>query len=124
MDFNFSLPQEHVPDIEHENRVLQERFCVGLYRLPFKILPKSMIQYLALRVKRNRSYFPKKTGITKVFSPHTILKQNQVDFDKEFNQSFGDHVQANGDKSPKKNNLPRPINSIYLRGDDTLQGGR
>ena len=34
VNFNFSLPQEDVPDIEHENRVLQERFRVGLYRLP------------------------------------------------------------------------------------------
>ena len=60
VEFNFSLPQEHVPDIEHENRVLQERFCVGLYRLPYKILPKLMIRYLALRITRNRSYLPKK----------------------------------------------------------------
>ena len=31
IEFNYSNPQEHVLDIEHENRVLQERFRVGLY---------------------------------------------------------------------------------------------
>ena len=82
VDFNYSSPQEHVPDIEHENRVLQERFRVGMYRLPCKMLPKAMIWYLALRVTRNRSYFPKKTGISKIYSPHKILKQRQVDFEK------------------------------------------
>ena len=72
VESNFSLPQEHVPDIEHENRVLQERFRVRLYILPYTKLPKAMIQYLALRVTRNRSYFPKKTGISKVFLPHNF----------------------------------------------------
>lgn len=43
IEFNYTNPQEHVPDIEHENRVLRERFRVGLYRLPFKVLPKTMI---------------------------------------------------------------------------------
>ena len=111
-DFNFSLPQEDVPDIEHENRVLQERFRVGLYRLPFKILPKLMIRYLALRVTSNRNYFPKKTGISKIFSPHTILEQKKMDFNKEFIHSFGDYVQAIDDRSPKNNNLPRLIDPI------------
>ena len=31
IEFNDSNPQEHVLDIEHENRVLQERFRLGLY---------------------------------------------------------------------------------------------
>ena len=123
VDLIFSLPQEHVPDIEHENRVLQERFRVVLYRLPFRKLPKAMIRYIALRVTRNRSYFPKKMGISKIFSPHTILKAKQVDFNKEFVHSFGNYVQAVDDKAPKNNNLPRSIDSIYLRAEDALQGG-
>ena len=88
--FNYSSPQEHVSDIENKNCVLQERFHVGLYRLPYSLLPKAMIPYLALRVTRNISYFPKKTGISKIYSPHTILKQRQVDFEKECIHSFGD----------------------------------
>ena len=82
IEFNYSNPQEHVPDIERENRVLQEQFRVGLYRVTFKVIPKTMIQYLVLRVTKNRSYFPKKGGISKIFSPYTILKRKQVDFNK------------------------------------------
>ena len=72
VNFNSSLPQEHVPDIEHENRFLKERFRAGVYCLLYKILPKSMIWYLALRVKRSRSYFPKKTRISKIFSTYNF----------------------------------------------------
>ena len=123
VDFNFSLTQQHVPDIEHKNRFLQEQFHVGLYRLPYKKLPKVMIRYLSLRVTRKRSYFPKNTGISKVYSPHTILKSKQVDFNKEFVHSFGNYIQVVDDRLPKNNNLPRSIDSIYLRADDSLQGG-
>ena len=82
-----------------------------------------MIQYLALRVTKNRSYFPKKGGISKIFSPYTILKRKQVDFNKEFIYSFGDYVQATDDRNPKNNNLPRSIDAIYLCLAESLQGG-
>ena len=72
---------------------------------------------------KNRSYFPKKSGISGIFSPYTILKCKQIDFNKEFLHSFGDYVQATDDKSPKNNNLPRIIDVIYLCAADLLQGG-
>ena len=61
---NFSLPGEHVPDIERMNRVLQERFRVALYRLPFKQIPRTMIVRLALRITRTANMFPAKEGIS------------------------------------------------------------
>ena len=121
--FNFSSPQEHVPNIEHKNRVLQERFCVLLYRLPFKVIPRTMIWYGALRVTKLRSYFPKKAGISKYFSPYTILNQRQIVFNKEFAHSFGDYVQAVEDNPPKNKNLLRSKDCIYLRASNLLQGG-
>ena len=115
--------QEHVPHIEHENRVLQERFRVGLYILPFKVLPRTMIKYFTLRVIKNRSYFPKKTRIWSILSSYTILKCEQIDFNKEFLYSFGDYVQATEEKSSKKNNLPRIIDAICLRAAESPQEG-
>ena len=38
--------------------------------------------------------------------------------------SFVYYVQAVEDRAPKNKNLPRSINSIYLRADDSLQGGQ
>ena len=44
---DFALPAEHVPDIERANQVLQERFRVNLYHLPFKLILRTMIRNLA-----------------------------------------------------------------------------
>ena len=84
LEFNYANPREHVPDIKRGNRTLEERFRVQFYRLPFKALPRVMIRYLPLRITKNRSLFPKKEGISKYFSPHVLLKRQQVDYNKEF----------------------------------------
>ena len=47
---NFANPNEHVPDIERANRLLEERFRVAYYRMPFKVIPAVMIQHLGLSV--------------------------------------------------------------------------
>lgn len=47
---NFSLPGEHVLDIERANRTLQERYRVELYRLPYRVIPQVMIRRLVLRI--------------------------------------------------------------------------
>ena len=120
---NFSLPGAHVPDIERENRVLQERFRVALYRLPFKSIPREMINFFALWVTRHGNYFPAQTGISKNYSPHTIVSGRQVDFRKECGYGYGDYVQANTTHVIKNNNLPWTIDCIYLRANDALQGG-
>ena len=48
VDISFAHPGNHIPDIERENRILQERFRVNLYQLTFRMIPQMMIHYLAL----------------------------------------------------------------------------
>ena len=121
--FNFAHPGEHVPDIERENRTLQDRFRVNLYRLPYTMIPRTMIRYLGLRITKNRSLFPRKNGISKHYSPFTIIKGKTIDFKKEYKFSFGDYVQANHRHEIKNNNFPRSVDAIYLRADPDEQGG-
>ena len=119
---NFSLPGEHVDDIERENRTLQERFRVNLHRLLYLMITQVMMRYLALRVTKNRSLFPRKTGISRYYSPYVILKGRVIDFKTEFEFSYGDYLQANHIHQSKNNNLPRSFDAIYLRADDLYQG--
>ena len=108
-DINFSNPNRHVPNIERENRVLQERFRVGLYCLLFKVIPRVMICALALRVTKHWNYFPDPTGISKHYLTATILSKKVVDCKKELVHCFGDYVQANFESNPKNNNVSRTL---------------
>lgn len=82
-----------------------------------------MIIYLDLRATKNRSYFPKKTGISKILSPYTILKRKHIYFSKNFLHYFGEYVQVKEDSPPKKNNLPISLDYIYIRALESLQRG-
>ena len=82
-----------------------------------------MIRYLGLKITRNRSLFPRSTGISKYFAPYTILRKKQIDFNKEFDISYGEYVQAYDDHAPTNDNTPRSIDAIYLVAESNLQGG-
>ena len=54
----------------------------------------------------NRSYFTKKTGILEIFSPYTILKRKNIEFNKDFLHSFRNYVQAMDEYPPNKKIYP------------------
>ena len=80
LDFNFAAPDEHIPDIERENRVLQERFRSEYHRLPFKVLPKQTIWALITRCTKNRNLFVQEGGCSKYYLPHMMLSWQNIDF--------------------------------------------
>ena len=49
LDINVNIvnPEEHVGDFERLNRTIQENFRTRYYHLPFKAIPKVMINSLA-----------------------------------------------------------------------------
>ena len=120
---NLSLPGAHIPDIKRANSVLQELFRTVLYHLPFKLIPRSMIKFPALGVIRHGNYFLALTGISKHYSPQNIVSGRQNDFRKELVHSYCDYVEANTTHLIKNKNLPQTLDCIYLRANNTLQGG-
>ena len=53
-----------------------------------------------------------------------MLKQQNIDFSKEFEYSFGTYVIASQENKPLKNDTrPRGRDAIYLRAERGLQGG-
>lgn len=39
VNINFGAPGDHIPDIERSNRVIEKRFRVTFYQLPFRMIP-------------------------------------------------------------------------------------
>ena len=105
--YNFANPDKHVGNIEHENQVLEERFRVEYHHLPFLIFPRQMIRESLLHITFNHNLVILTEGYSEYFSPHQILRKKNVDFNKEFEFSFGSYVIARHETSPRKNN-PKP----------------
>ena len=81
--------------------------------MPFKVMPTIMIEQLAMSITDHITWFPVKGGISKHYSPYTILSLKVINFKKRLMNSFGDYVQANHVHVIKNNNLPRSIDCIY-----------
>lgn len=73
INMNYSAQYEHFSDIEWLNRTLQEMFRVNYFLLPYKNMPRAMIQHLSMRRTRHLNCFPAKEGIFNYYSPHMIL---------------------------------------------------
>ena len=122
--FNYSNPQEHVPEAERNNRVIKERIRATYHRLPFKQLTKTMIQELVSQSAAKLNYFPAKHGVSKYYSPRMILHQVNLDYDKHCRYAFGTYVQAHDEPGNTSTNASRSLDCIYLSHNSrNTQGG-
>ena len=121
---NFAAPDEHVPDAERLNWTIQDRFRVKYHHLPYKVMPRPMIDHGTMSIPVKRNMFPKKTGISKIFLPRMIVNQEVIDYNKHLKYSFGSYRQASHHNKPQSNNnRARTLDAIYLRPSVSLQDG-
>jgi hypothetical protein len=82
-----------------------------------------MVKYLAMIQTNQLNLFPAKGGVSKYYSPRMILTQEVLDYEKHFKIPFGSFVQATHESEKKNSNLARTLDCIYLRPNNSMQGG-
>jgi hypothetical protein len=101
VEMNFTNAQDHVPEAEQNNRTIKERIRAAYHRLPYKAIPRIMIQYLAMNQANQLDLFPVKGGVSSYYSPRMLLNQTSLDFNKHCTVPYGAYVQANHKSTPK-----------------------
>ncbi len=120
---NYSNAGEHVPEAERNNRVIKERCRATYHRLPFNQLSRLMVKVLVAESAKKLNFFPAKHGISRYYSPRMMLHQKNLDYDKHCKYAFGTYVQGHDDKNPRNANISRTLDYLYLRYNDSHQGG-
>ena len=117
MDISIHCPPAgaHVLEAEQNIRVIKERIRITYYNTPFKRCPQLMNQMMVLNAVTQLNLVPAKGGVSKYFSPHTIMGHQPLDLKKHCKYGFGTYVQANQDNDPMNTNTPQTIDGIYLR---------
>ena len=123
IELNCASAQEHVPDVERAIRTIKERYRSMFNRLPYKAIPKTMIQIGATECARWLNMFPPKHGVSEYYSPRVIMLGKQIDYNKHCKYSFGTYVQAQTEHNPTNTTNPRTIGCIFLRTLDNMQAG-
>jgi hypothetical protein len=101
----------------------RKRIRAAYHRLPYKAIPRIMINYLAMIQANQLNLFPVKGGVSKYYSPCMILNQTNLDYTKHCVVTFGAYVQAKHESTKTSSNITRTFDAIYLRPAQNQQGG-
>ena len=83
--------------------------------IPYKAIPKVMVQIGATECGKWMNMFPPKNSISKYYSPRIIMFGKQLDYNKHCKYSFGSYVQAQTEHNATNTINPRTIGCIFLR---------
>jgi len=64
IEMKYATTDEHVPEAEQNNRTIQERIRAAYHHLPYEVIPKMMLRYLAMACTAQLNFFPAKGGIS------------------------------------------------------------
>jgi hypothetical protein len=120
---NFTNALDHVPEAERNSRTIKERVRAAYQQLPYKALPRQLIQYLVQTQASQLNLFPARGGISPYYSPRTMLGLPTLDYVKHCMVPFGAYVQANHKTNQTNSNASRTMDAIYLRPVNSMQGG-
>ena len=121
---NYANLQEHVPEVERNNRVINERCRATFHRLPFTYLTKILVKYMVTEAAKKLNFFPAKYGVSNYYSPRMILHQQNLDYEKHCKFALGTYVQGYNEPLRKNTSSERSLDCIYLRYHASKQGGR
>ena len=114
IDMNYTNTGDHQPEVEWNNWTIKERIWVAYHRLPFKCIPRIMIEILAVQETAKLNYFPAKGGVSSYYSPHMLLSARNLDYMKHFWYLLGPmYKQAMNPSRRTHSILEQLITSIY-----------
>lgn len=120
--FNGTSANEHVPEIERNNRVTKERCRATRSVLPYKTYPKLMkIAKMKLAVMW-MNIFPRKGGISQFYSPRTIVFGEFIDYNTMCRVPYGAYVETIEEPIPSNTETPRGLPCIALCPENNIQG--
>jgi hypothetical protein len=123
VEINPAAAKEHVPAIERQIRTIKERVRAQRSRLPFKKLPKALIEGLVLDKIKWLNTFPTKGGLSKQYEARTLLTGVKLDFNIHCLIEIGSYAQVHEEPDITNNLEERTTGGIALGSMDNLQGG-
>ena len=84
-ELNLAAPDDHVPEVERNIRVIKDRLRSMLADLPFTKIPKHLKRELVLTCITMLNVVPRETSVSDTLSPTELLSGRSLDFKKTVN---------------------------------------
>jgi hypothetical protein len=122
VNLNTTAASEHVPDIEWKLRLIKERIRALQSTLPFKNIPGRMIIEILANVVLWIDAFPPASGVSKTYSPRTIMTGTALNFNKHCQIPFGAYAEVHEDHNITNTMSERTQPEICLGPTANFQG--
>ena len=119
---NTTAAREHVPEVERKICNIKNRMCAIHVALPFVRMPRHMTIELAKFVVLMLNAFPPSSGLSKTYSPRTIMTGKPLDYEKHCRLPFGAYAQTHEDRNITNNMITRTEGGICLGPTGNLEG--
>ena len=121
-ELNLSAPNEHVPEIERNIRLLKERLRSTLAGMPYKRVPINFKRELTLTCASMLNVVPREAGISKTLSPMELLCGRSLDFQKHCALAPGSYCLVHEEHLPRNSMRERATGAIAIGPTANLQG--
>ena len=112
--FDIVPADSHVGEVERSVRTIKERLRSLVHGLPFKRIPKLMIQHMVTESVRCLNQFPWTNGISDTVSPAGIVTGVALPDYHHMALEFGSYVQVFEDNDPTNSTRARSMGAIAL----------
>ena len=119
---NVTSADEHVPEIERNNRYLKEKVRGTVNSLPFKIMPRILMKAIIIDSTKWMNMFPRKAGIPNC-SPRFLMTGLSTDVKIHCRVPIGSYCHIHDEPDPSNTNTPRTTGAIALHAQGNVQGG-
>ena len=96
---NTTEVRDHVPEVDRQIQCIKECMRAHHANLPFHSFTRRMTIELAKRVVMFLNSFPPKSGLSKIYSPRTIMTGKTLDWKKSCKLHFGDYAHIHEDRN-------------------------
>ena len=119
---NTTGAHDHVPAVERQIQVIKELMQVHHTNLPLPSFTRQRTIELANHVVMFLNAFPPKSGLTKTYSPRTIMTGKYLDWKKTCKLHLGSYIQVYAHKNVTNTIEERTQEAICLGPTGNIQG--
>ena len=123
VEVNYAPANTHVPGAERNNQFLKERIRAMFHSLPYRCIPRTMLDYMAMHATHLTNLIPPDDSPYPTYSPWTIVTGRQLDYERHCQFAFGEYVMAHEEEQPRNSMVGRGRRTVYLRPSPNDPGG-
>ena len=120
---NLANAQEHVPEAEHNNCILEEHIRATYHGITYKMLPRTIIWYMVTETTAKLNYFPTKASCSNYFSPREILHHVKLNYKKHCSMPLLSYVLAQNEATLPNTAHVHALDCLFLCAIHINQGG-